>query len=71
MKAAWLAATVPQATASLTQTVEDWRRSGPRVVPMPHPSPRHNLWLKRNPWFEAELLPMLKLRVAQVLADEN
>jgi uracil-DNA glycosylase len=37
-------------------------------VPLPHPSPRNNLWIKRNPWFAQELLPMLQARVAEVLA---
>ena len=34
---------------------------------MPHPSPRNNIWLKRNPWFSEEVLPELKIRVAQFL----
>ncbi|TAL66431.1 MAG: uracil-DNA glycosylase family protein, partial [Burkholderiaceae bacterium] len=38
-------------------------------LPLPHPSPRNNLWLRRNPWFEAEVLPALRDRVAQVLSD--
>ncbi len=53
--------------ASLTETVRAWRNHWPLMVPMPHPSPRNNLWLKRNPWFEAELLPVLRARVAEVL----
>ncbi|MER2320262.1 uracil-DNA glycosylase family protein, partial [Methylobacterium brachiatum] len=39
----------------------------PRVLPLPHPSWRNNGWLKREPWFEAELLPVLKAEVARVL----
>ncbi|MGB6119700.1 MAG: uracil-DNA glycosylase family protein [Mesorhizobium sp.] len=55
--------------ATLTQTVEAWReiydRPGlPRVLPLPHPSWRNTGWLKRNPWFEAELLPVLRSAVA-------
>lgn len=38
------------------------------VVVLPHPSPRNQLWLRRNPWFEAEQLPLLRERVTQVLA---
>jgi len=38
---------------------------------LPHPSPRNNLWLKRNPWFEEELLPILRKRVAEVLEDNG
>ena len=52
---------------SLQKTVQVWRRWFPRFVPMPHPSPRNTLWLKRNPWFEAEVLPVVKQRVAEVL----
>lgn len=51
------------AKATLTQTVQAWRDYGPEVLPLPHPSPRNNLWLRRNPWFEAEVLPALKARV--------
>jgi uracil-DNA glycosylase len=58
---------LPSAGATLTDTVLAWRSHWPAVVPLPHPSPRNRLWLKRNPWFEQELLPMLQTRVAQVL----
>jgi uracil-DNA glycosylase len=37
------------------------------VLPLPHPSPRNNLWLRRNPWFETEVLPALRQRVAEAL----
>lgn len=49
--------------ASLTATVAAWREHGARVLPLPHPSPRNNGWLQRNPWFEADVLPELKARV--------
>ena len=54
---------------SLGETVRDVRRSlarpgRPRLLPLPHPSWRNNAWLKRNPWFEAELLPVLRREVA-------
>ena len=35
---------------------------------MPHPSWRNNAWLKRNPWFEAELLPVLRADIARIVA---
>ena len=38
------------------------------VLALPHPSPRNNGWLKRHPWFESELLPLVRARVATVLA---
>ncbi|MCB1489376.1 MAG: uracil-DNA glycosylase family protein, partial [Bauldia sp.] len=51
----------PLAGRSLTETVGAWREiaeaTDPVVVPLPHPSWRNNAWLRRNPWFEAELLP--------------
>ena len=53
---------------SLTETVRAWRIYGPGVIPLPHPSPRNNIWLKRNPWFSDSLLPHLKSRVKQILA---
>lgn len=52
---------------SVTARVGDWRAHWPRVVPLPHPSPRNNLWMRRNPWFEDELLPALQRRVAELL----
>ena len=58
---------LPDAAASVTASVQSWREHWPRVVPLPHPSPRNNLWLKRNPWFEADLLPQLRSRVSEVL----
>lgn len=57
-----------QARASLTDTVRDWRAYLARgVLPLPHPSPRNQLWGKRNPWFAEELLPVLRERVAHAL----
>lgn len=52
---------------TLTETVRHWRDVGPRFLPLPHPSPRNTLWLKKNPWFEAEVIPSLRERVAQLL----
>lgn len=60
---------LPDAGASLIHAVQAWRDTWPTVVALPHPSPRNNLWLKRNAWFERELVPLLRERVAQVLAD--
>lgn len=54
--------------ANVTAAVQDWRRHWPERVPLPHPSPRNNIWLKRNPWFETELLPRLRTRISQMLA---
>lgn len=55
--------------AGVTATVADWRAHAPRVFPLPHPSWRNTAWLKKNPWFEADLLPALRTRIAEVLAE--
>ena len=60
------AAVIPRET--LTARVQRWRQFGPRYFPLPHPSPRNTLWLRRNPWFEAEVVPALRGRVEEVLA---
>lgn len=53
----------------LTQVVRDWKDSPDGVLPLPHPSPRNNIWLKKNPWFESELIPELKKLVRTVLGQ--
>ena len=60
---------LPNAGSSVTEVVQSWRMNLPSVIPLPHPSPRNNRWLARNPWFEAELLPVLRKRVALSLSD--
>lgn len=57
--------------ATLTETVRAWREYAPAVYPLPHPSPRNQLWLKRNPWFADELLPELREAVRRVLSDKS
>lgn len=52
-----------QAGASMGEVVARWRDFGPDVFVAPHPSWRNSAWLKRNPWFEAEAVAELKLRV--------
>jgi uracil-DNA glycosylase len=56
-----------RAGKTMTDTVEAWRTFGPNVLPMPHPSWRNTAWLKRNPWFEEEVTPYLRRRVAGIL----
>jgi uracil-DNA glycosylase len=60
---------LPRYKGSLTEAVKAWREHGPGLMPLPHPSPRNNGWLKRNPWFELEVLPALRARVAHALSD--
>ena len=52
---------------TLTARVRRWQEFGPRYVPTPHPSPRNTLWLKRNPWFESEVVPVIRGRVRELL----
>lgn len=67
------------AKGGVTATVGSWREivsrtgraPGPVVFPLPHPSWRNNAWLKRNGWFEAELLPVLRDAVADAIADPS
>ena len=54
---------------TLTARVQRWRDFGPRFLPLPHPSPRNTLWLRRNPWFEDEVVPALRQRVLALLED--
>ena len=52
-----------QKRATLTETVRAWKDFRPSKIPLPHPSPRNNIWLKKNPWFEEEVLPYVRRRV--------
>jgi len=56
-----------RAKESLTETVANWEAIWPNQIVAPHPSPRNNRWLKRNPWFEADVLPRLKSAVGQLI----
>ncbi len=53
---------------SLTETVRAWREFAPEYLPLPHPSPRNTPWFQRHPWFERELLPVLRHRVGSLHA---
>lgn len=52
---------------TVTEAAQNWKRWWPRMLALPHPSPRNNIWLKRNPWFEKDVLPVLRRRVKKVL----
>jgi uracil-DNA glycosylase len=58
------------ATSNLTETVRAWRDHWPQVLPLPHPSPRNNIWLKANPWFEREVVPAVRIRIRSLIAPE-
>lgn len=55
------------ARGGVARTVAAWRDHAPGLIPLPHPSWRNTAWLKKNPWFEAEVLPVLQARVKEVL----
>ncbi len=57
----------PRAKRTVNETVSAWREYLPAHLPTPHPSWRNTAWLKRNPWFEAELAPQLRARVAELV----
>ncbi len=56
---------------TLTETVKNWRcyyrETTPAVMPIPHPSPRNNIWLKKNAWFEQEVIPVLQAQVQKII----
>lgn len=52
----------------LTETVRGWRNHiGSGILPLPHPSPRNNIWMAKNAWFEDDILPTLKEKVSELL----
>jgi len=60
---------LPEQQPTLTKTVQTWASYGAGLLPLPHPSPRNNIWLKKNPWFEQEVVPELKRRVSLALVE--
>ena len=56
-----------KSSAKTTEVIHDFEAYLPKYFPLVHPSPRNNMWLAKNPWFEPELLPELKKRVAQLM----
>lgn len=61
-----------QAKQTLTETVQSWNfETNPEILPLPHPSPRNNIWLKRNLWFEEDIVPKLRKRVSSLLLGQE
>ncbi|MCL5778873.1 uracil-DNA glycosylase family protein [Limibaculum sp. FT325] len=58
---------LPGPRRGVTETVADWRSGVPSVLALPHPSWRNTAWLRRNPWFEAEVVPWLRAEVARLV----
>ncbi len=52
---------------NLTETVKNWQNYWPKFMPLPHPSPRNNIWLKKNPWFDMDIIPILQKQVKLLL----
>lgn len=52
---------------NLTETVRAWETYAPKYFPLPHPSPRNDHWLKRNPWFEETVIPQLRQHCQRIL----
>ncbi len=59
---------LPDEEGNLTEIVSRWNRYFPKVLPLPHPSPRNNIWLKKNSWFEKEVVPSLQSHVKKLLS---
>ena len=55
-------------TKTLTETVKNWQAWAPEFLPLPHPSPRNNIWLKKNTWFESEVIPYIRKHISEHLA---
>ncbi len=55
--------------SSLTERVRQWRHFPKGVFALPHPSPRNQLWLKKNPWFELDAVPELRRKIHSALGD--
>jgi len=58
-------------TKNLTETVRDFRAHGGGFFPLPHPSWRSGIWMKRNPWFESDVLPALRAAVRKALGGSR
>ncbi|WPP49227.1 uracil-DNA glycosylase family protein [Catalinimonas niigatensis] len=56
-----------QARKNLTETVQSFEEYLPRFFPLPHPSPRNRIWIKKNPWFEEIIVPQLQYHVKKIL----
>jgi uracil-DNA glycosylase len=55
------------AKKNLTETVKNYAAYLPKYIPLPHPSPRNNIWIKKNEWFKIEVLPLLRYKVTNIL----
>jgi uracil-DNA glycosylase len=56
---------------NLTETVAAWRDYGPTAIPLPHPSWRNNAWIRKNPWFDRDVLPVLRKKVRGLIGEPS
>ena len=54
---------------TVTETVSNWKKFSPAYFPLPHPSPRNTLWLRKNSWFESKTIPQLRKQVRNALSS--
>jgi len=62
---------LPRTQKNLTETVRTWQDYAPSIFPLPHPSPRNNIWLKKNPWFATSLLPALRIAAQAAIEPDR
>ena len=60
---------LPNKKKTLTETIRNYKEYLPNYLVLPHPSPRNNIWLKKNSWFEKDVLPLLQKKIAEILAN--
>ncbi|MGT2910463.1 uracil-DNA glycosylase family protein [Streptococcus cameli] len=60
-----------QRKENLTATVRDAKDYLPTYFPLVHPSPRNQIWLAKNPWFQTETVPLLKEHISHILSYKN
>ncbi len=58
---------LPENKNNVTDTVKNYRQFLPHFMPLVHPSPRNQLWITKNPWFEEQVIPELQILVKQII----
>ena len=58
---------LPENKYNVTDTVKNYRQFLPHFIPLVHPSPRNQLWITKNPWFEEQVIPELQILVKQII----
>ncbi|PCS00789.1 uracil DNA glycosylase [Lactococcus fujiensis JCM 16395] len=58
-----------KSTEKITTVVRQFESYQPKYFPLVHPSPRNNIWIAKNKWFETDVLPALKKRVSEIVKD--